>query len=406
VSAARPAASNVRPLKIFLGAFGDPGHAFPAIALGRELRARGHEVSIQTWRKWTEDVEREGIRFHAAPEYQVFPTRERPLKPYEAVVRAVHETLPVVRAAAPDVVVSDILTLAPALAAELAGSRWATIVPHTYPPPTPGLPPYGLGAPLPRGPVGRGLWKLLTRATSAGLELGRRELNETRRRVGLAPLPHVHGGISRQLTLVATFPQLEYPRRWPREAHVTGPLLWEPTAAAVEPPPGDEPLVLVAPSTSQDPERRLLDAALRGLAELPVRVLAVQPGAAHPSPPPRARVVPWMSYEATMPLADIVVSHGGHGTLARTLMSGVPTVVVPAAGDMIENGTRVHWAGVGRSLATRFLTPRTLRWAVQRVLEQATFKRRAEELREWSHANPGPERAATLVERFCAGAFD
>lgn len=68
-------------MRLFLGAFGDPGHAFPIIALGRELAARGHEVTLQTWTRWREHVEREGMRFAAAPEYQVFPTLERPLKP-------------------------------------------------------------------------------------------------------------------------------------------------------------------------------------------------------------------------------------------------------------------------------------------------------------------------------------
>ena len=48
--------------------------------------------------------------------------------------------------------------------------------------------------------------------SDAGVERGRRELNETRRRVGLPPLAHPHGGISDELCLVATFPQLEYPR--------------------------------------------------------------------------------------------------------------------------------------------------------------------------------------------------
>jgi UDP:flavonoid glycosyltransferase YjiC (YdhE family) len=102
------------PLRILIGAFGDPGHAFPAIALGRALRARGHEVALQTWRKWQPHAESEGLAFHAAPEYQVFPTRERPLKPYAAVVRAVAETRPLVRELQPDADVSDILTLAPA----------------------------------------------------------------------------------------------------------------------------------------------------------------------------------------------------------------------------------------------------------------------------------------------------
>ena len=32
-------------MRILIGAFGDPGHAFPMLALGRALRARGHEVS-------------------------------------------------------------------------------------------------------------------------------------------------------------------------------------------------------------------------------------------------------------------------------------------------------------------------------------------------------------------------
>ena len=37
-------------LRLLLGAFGDPGHAFPMIALGRALNARGHDVTLQTWR--------------------------------------------------------------------------------------------------------------------------------------------------------------------------------------------------------------------------------------------------------------------------------------------------------------------------------------------------------------------
>jgi len=55
-------------VRVLLGAFGDPGHAFPILALGRGLRARGHEVVVQTWRRWRVDAEREGLGFAAAPE--------------------------------------------------------------------------------------------------------------------------------------------------------------------------------------------------------------------------------------------------------------------------------------------------------------------------------------------------
>ena len=73
---------------------------------------------------------------------------------------------------------------------------------------------------------------------------------------------------------MATFPQLEYPRRWPAGVHVTGPMEFELPYPDIELPEGDAPLVLVAPSTAQDPELRLVRVALEALAEEPVRVVA------------------------------------------------------------------------------------------------------------------------------------
>src|SRR5829696_8882401 len=102
-------------VRVYVGAFGDAGHAFPMLALGEALVARGHAVALQTWRRWEEHAVAAGMTFAAAPEYPVFPTREQPLAPYAAAVRAARETVPSVRDAAPDVVVADILTVATAL---------------------------------------------------------------------------------------------------------------------------------------------------------------------------------------------------------------------------------------------------------------------------------------------------
>ncbi|MFN2617563.1 MAG: glycosyltransferase, partial [Thermoleophilaceae bacterium] len=248
--------------RFLLAAFGDPGHAFPAIALGRELAARGHDVCLQTWHRWGEHVEREGMRFAAAPVYQVFPTAERPLKPYVAAVRAAAETRPLIREFDPEVVVADILTVAAALAAECEERPWVTLVPHVLPTHERGLPPYSIGAIRPRSRAGERLWSLARPLLASGEMRGREELNGARARVGLPPLEHLHGGISRELALVATFPQLEYPRAgWEPWMRITGPLLWEQPFGDTEPPPGDDPLVLVAPSTSQDPDQRMLRAA-------------------------------------------------------------------------------------------------------------------------------------------------
>jgi UDP:flavonoid glycosyltransferase YjiC (YdhE family) len=395
-----------RRLRLLLGAFGDPGHAFPLIALGGTLVTRGHEVVLQTWSHWEADVLAAGMSFEAAPEYHVFPTRERPLKPYEAVVRATGQTRPLVASLRPDAVVADILTLAPALAGELEGVPVATVIPHTDPRMAPGWPPYSIGARLPRTAIGRRLWSATSPLTDAALEHGRRELNETRRRLGLGPLDRAHGGISQALALVATFPALEYPRTAALPAtHVVGPLLWEPPAEDAELPPGDEPLVLVAPSTSQDPSHELLRAALRGLAGLPVRVLAAwnrRPLGEPVDVPANARLVDWLSYARTMPLCDVVVTHGGHGTLARALASGCAVVVVPAAGDMNESAARIDWAGVGVRVPRRLCAPGPVRVAVERALAEPGLRDRARALARWAREHDPPARAAELIEQLAA----
>jgi MGT family glycosyltransferase len=393
------------PMRVLLGAFGDPGHAFPMIALGRALVARGHDVTLQTWQRWRAHVEAEGMRFAAAPEYQVFPTGPESLDFYEAVVPATLDTVPLVRELGPDAVVADILTLAPALAAEREGVPLGTLIPHVHPHGEPDFPIYSLGARMPRTFAGRALWRFAQPAVRRGLERGRRELNETRARVGLPALPHVHNGISRRLALVATFPQLEYPRSWAPGVHVVGPLMWEPPADAVQPPPGELPLVLVAPSTAQDEEHQLLHAALRGLADEPVRVLATWNRRLPPHPlpvPGNTKLVEWVPYSRTMPLCDVVVCHAGHGTLVRALSSGCAVVACPAAGDMNENAARVDWAGAGVRLPRRFIGPHTLRLAVRRALTESSIRQRAGEIAAWSRAHDAGARAAGLVERLAA----
>src|SRR3954468_19700508 len=371
------------------------------LALGSRLVERGHEVTLQTWAKWRSHVEDGGMRFAPPGEYQVFPTREKPMKPYEAVVHAAKAMGPLVAEVAPHVVVADILTLAPALAGEVAGVPVATLIPHVFPMGAPGFPPYALGARLPRTSIGRGLWNALRGPVGAGERQGRDELNETRRRLGLPPQERVHGGLSDRLVLVGTYPQLEYPREWPPHVHVVGPLLWEPPFEAVEPPPGSDPVVVVAPSTSQDPTQRMLRAAVEGLGRARVRVLATWNRRPPPSPlrpGPNTRLVEWISYSKTFPRAAVVVCHAGHGTLVRALHSGAVVVAVPVGADMGENAARLDWAGLGVRLPGRLVSPATVRLAVARALDDLGLAERVRALAAWSAGHDGPTRAAELIE--------
>ena len=388
-------------MRLLVAAFGDPGHSFPAIALARELRRRGHEVLVETWEHWRDAVEGEGLGFTAAQEYTVYPPPGPDTPDGQTAAAAARALERLMVGYRPDLVVSDILTLAPTLAAEVAGVPHATLIPHVYPVQRVGMPMYSMGMRPPRTAVGRLGWRATGPLLAMGLQRGRDELNEIRARLGLGPLDRFHGGISELLAVVGTFPQLEYPREWPEHVRVTGPLFFELAAEGVEIPEGIGPLVVVAPSTSQDPECELVRVALEALADQPVRVLATTNRHRPEVPievPGNAVLVDWMPYSQVMSAADVVICHGGHGTVARALSFGAPLLVCPAVGDMAENAARVAWSGTGLSLPRRLLSRRGIRMATRRLLGEVGFREKAREVADWSAAHDGAVAAAELVE--------
>jgi UDP:flavonoid glycosyltransferase YjiC (YdhE family) len=392
--------------RFIVAAFGDPGHALPAITLARALRRRGNEVLVESWDRWREMVEADGIEFRAAEEYSVYPPPGPGGEAGGTAARAARALIGLMEEYRPDVVVNDILTLAPALAAEATGIPRATLIPHVFAEQQPGMPLFSIGMRPPRTPIGRLAWKATMPLIGFGLRRGRDDLNGIRSQLDLPPLERFHGGTSESLALVATFPQLEYPRRWRDSVRITGPLLSDIEKPEVQLPPGEAPLVLVAPSTSQDPDCELLRAALEGLDGAPVRVLATLNGHKPPRPlpsPDNARVYDWISYRQAMGAADLVVCHGGHGTVVRALSEGVPVLVSPAGGDMGENGARVSWAGCGQMLPRRLLGPRNLRLAAAAVLDDPVTRERASEIAAWGRNHDGPEIAAELLEALAAG---
>jgi MGT family glycosyltransferase len=392
-------------LRVLVAAFGDAGHAFPAIALGQALAGRGHEVVVETWEERRAAVEGAGLGFAAAEEYRMFPPPEPDSEDGQHAAEAARALLPLLDDLRPHVVVSDILTLAPSLAAERAAVPLATLIPHIYPVVEPGLPFFAIGLRPPRTPFGRAVWRAGQRALDVGLEHGRRDLNLQRERLGLPPTERFHGGISPDLALVATYPQLEYPRRWPAGVEVTGPMTFEVPHPEIELPPGEQPLVLVAPSTAHDSDNHLVRTALEALATEPVRVVATTNRVKPQRPievPPNAVLVDWLSYTQLMPAAALVVSHGGHGTVARALGAGTPVLISPITGDMSETAMRVAWAKAGLSLPWRLCQPGPLRWAVRRILGDPAFAAGAGEIAAWGRENDGAARGAELVERLAA----
>jgi UDP:flavonoid glycosyltransferase YjiC (YdhE family) len=393
-----------------VAASGPPGHVLPALALAGALRGYGAEVEFATGKPWRGVAEAEGLECAEIPEYSFlgFPP---PVDGQVDVGEASRSLAAVIREHDPEVVVCDVFTVAAALAAEVAKVARVTLVPYTYPVNQPGL-PFFTGLPLdpvgflpPRTRIGATAWRLARRLHERRLAWEQDEIDAARATLGLGRSGRLPGSMA-DLTLVATFPQLEYPRTWPAHAQITGPMFHELPHPPVDLPPGDEPLVVVASSTLHDRHLLLVRTALAALADEPVRILAAlnQKGRRWEGPvPANARVLDWVSYAQVMPEASAVICHGGHGTVARALADGVPVLVCPVWGDQGDNGARVSWAGAGLMVPRRLQRPRPIRWATRRLLSDRGFAARAGEFAAWHRRHDGARGGAALVKGYVAG---
>src|SRR5437868_3104626 len=77
--------------------------------------------------------------------------------------------------------------------------------------------------------------------------------------------------------------------------------------------------------------------------------------------------------------AAFVVTHGGHGTVMRALLSRAPMLVIPHGRDQNDNAVRVTERGAGLSLMPD-ATVDAIRTACQRLLNEPSFRANAERL--------------------------
>jgi UDP:flavonoid glycosyltransferase YjiC (YdhE family) len=272
---------------------------------------------------------------------------------------------------APDLLVADVMTPSGGLAAGLLRVPWIQLVPHPLQDPSPHLPPSGSGLWPARGPLGRARDRRLYRITSRQWAEGRAADERERARLGLPP-----GGrpVAR---LIAALPALEARRPdWPADAHLVGPLEWDPAGTDLQPPPGDGPLVMLSATTVAGAVSGLAEATLTGLEGTGVRVAWTL------LTPPDRPLPTWVSagpgrQGPLIDAADAVVCGSGHGILAKSLGRGTPVVTVPGGGEQRENADRVHRNALGVRIPTRRLTPDRLRRAVQEVLANPTYRTRA-----------------------------
>lgn len=398
------------------------GNVEPELALIRRLVSRGHRVTVLAAPPLRVRVEAVGATFR--PWRQV-PHRRTPEDPDPFVDHDLRTPIaftrrlldrvlagPAVDYAAEvgdvldgcraRVVVSSFTLLGAMAAAESRRLPSAVLMPNPYLLPAPQLPPFGTGwHPMP-GPIGRVRDGLVNAAVRQLWARGTPVLNAARSELGLPPLRHLFDQIGRaDRVLVLTSQAFDFPARLPANVRYVGAQLDDPGWA--EPaalPPGDEPLVLVGMSSTFMDQTSLLRRTVAGLDALPVRGLVTTGPEIDPVDvrgTERVRVVRSAPHTAILPGADVLISHGGHGTVAKGLVAGVPQLVIPLGRDQPDNAARVVAAGAGLRLPKN-AEPAAIARAVHRLLTEASFRQRAAGLGDIMHADASSSTALDELE--------
>lgn len=125
--------------------------------------------------------------------------------------------------------------------------------------------------------------------------------------------------------------------------------------------------------------------------------------------PANVHVETWVDQARVLRDADLVVCHGGSGTVYGALAEGIPVVVVPVFADQFENGRRVAEAGAGliveptqagdgdRTVITEADAPR-ITVAINDALADASYREAAESIAAEMRATPTVDEVlATLL---------
>jgi len=413
-----------------------PGHVHPNVAIAKALRSRGHDIGFYTGGSITRSLETHGFvcfpfqavdEEHATGLVTALDAHSLQwLRGAAAAKRLLNESLlgtvdaqlndlrAVLSTWRPDVLVCDPAMWGPLLV--LRETEHIPLAVMSYVAgcmlPGPEGPILGVPLPRPRGRVGRiarSMLRFVADYVAAGT---RREAELIRARHGLPAMRTSVTDFSGRvpLYLVPSTPAYDRSRRdLPASVRYVGPCEWDKSDTVALPHwlhelPPNRPVVYVTEGTMHAKAPLVLRAALAGLAHEPVQVIATtgrrrEPAALNLGPiPSNARVEQYVPHSDLLPRTDVVITTGGTGTVMAALSAGVPLLVIPTAWDQPENAWRVVEAGAGLRVKPSRCTPEVIRSAVDRLLNEPSFRQNARRLGADLRKHGGAVEAAELLE--------
>lgn len=426
-------------MRIAAIAFGTRGDVQPALALGRALKARGHQVRVVVSADFADDVRSAGLEVTAATvDFQrALTTRNghdviesgngagmltlvRTMKRLfalngpimmESVLRACRDADAVISS-----YTSDVYTIS---VAEKLGIRHISTTLQPAPVAT------RSGSSTPSAPMGAGdslvnlafhkaliepfAWRLMSGPTNEFrrdvLRLPEQSRREYQRTLLRSPILQ---GFSPNV--------VPHPKDWPANIHTTGywmldhDLDWTPPRELLEFLDDGEPPVYIGFGSMTTRDSAALTAMLVDAVKSVGRRAVIQSGWARLGEgvgklPSNIHVIDQASHRWLFHRVSAVVHHGGAGTLATGLRAGLPTVVVPHMGDQPFWGRRVAALGAGpKPIPSAKLTAKNLAEAIEEATSDPVIRQRAADLGSRLRAEDGVGTAVTLIEKYLAEA--
>jgi rhamnosyltransferase subunit B len=408
-------------MDILLTTLGSAGDVFPFVALGRELRARGHRVSLVTTGYFEEVAESEGLGFHEVGDVNRYdelvndprmwqPARGIPILIKDFVLPAVREVYGIIEqaATADTMLVGSSLAYGARIARDSLGLPLVTV--HLQPyifmsleePPFP--PALAFTRHLP--PASAGFFR-----EHVGSFLDRTwgsEVNTLLKELKLPPANGIFTGwFNSPDRVVGLFPEWFCPPApdWPDNSELAGFLRYDRSGEALDEEveqylTAGEPPVVMSPGSAMAHGKDFFSAGVEACRRLGRRALLVTGHSDHlPDPlPGHAAHFKYVPFSQLLPRSAAFLHHGGIGSMSQGMAAGVPQLIMPMNFDQPDNAHRLKKLGGGDFLAPRQFTAGKVTARLEQLLSSDKVAARCRELSGKVDPAAAVGKAADMVE--------
>ena len=152
----------------------------------------------------------------------------------------------------------------------------------------------------------------------------------------------------------------------------------------------------------------LFERLLVGLADLDVDIVATVGLGTDPADlgpqPAHVRVERFLAQDDVLSDVDLVVSHGGSGSLMATLAHGLPSLLLPLGADQPHNAMRAQELGVAATCDAATVQPEDVASRAREILADGAMRARCRAVANELQELPGPPAAVAALDEAAQGA--